>query len=112
MDVVVHASITPEPFGMVLIEAMAMQKPVVATKMGGPLDIMLDGQTGFLVASDNPPEMAEAVKRLLLDKNLASDMGRKGKSRVVDMFTKERYARQVEDVYLKLLRSDELIARN
>ncbi len=42
MDVVVHASIKPEPFGMVLIEAMAMQKPVVATKMGGPLDIILD----------------------------------------------------------------------
>jgi glycosyltransferase involved in cell wall biosynthesis len=106
MDVVVHASITPEPFGMVLIEAMAMQKPVVATKMGGPLDIMLDGQTGFLVASDDPCEMADAVKRLIVDKSLASDMGKKGKSRVVDMFTKERYARQVEDVYLKLLRSD------
>ncbi|MGB3225548.1 MAG: glycosyltransferase family 4 protein [Desulforhopalus sp.] len=106
MDVVVHASSKPEPFGMVLIEAMAMQKPVVATKMGGPLDIIMDSQTGFLVAPDNPPEMADAVKRLLVDKNLASDMGRKGKSRVVDMFTKERYARQVEDVYFKLLKSD------
>lgn len=106
MDVVVHASSKPEPFGMVLIEAMAMQKPVVATKMGGPLDIMLDGQTGFLVASDDPREMADAVKRLLVDKKLASNMGRKGKSRVVDMFTKERYARQVESVYFKLLQSN------
>ncbi len=74
--------------------------------MGGPLDIILDGQTGFLVASGDPREMADAVERLLIDKNLASDMGRKGKSRVVDMFTKERYARQVEDVYFKLLQSD------
>ena len=103
MDVVVHASITPEPFGMVLIEAMAMKKPVVATRMGGPLDIMLDGRTGFLVAPGNTKEMADAIERLLADKELASEMGRNGKKRVIDMFTKERYARQVEDVYVRLL---------
>lgn len=106
MDVVVHASITPEPFGMVLIEAMAMKKPVVATRMGGPLDIMLDGQTGFLVAPGDSAEMAEAVERLLTDKTEAAEMGRKGKERVVESFTKERYARQVEDVYIRLLGSD------
>jgi glycosyltransferase involved in cell wall biosynthesis len=103
MDVVVHASITPEPFGMVLIEAMAMQKPVVATKMGGPLDIMLDGRTGFLVAPDDAEEMADAIERLLVNKELAAEMGKEGKNRVIDMFTKERYARQVEEIYFKLL---------
>lgn len=105
MDVVVHASITPEPFGMVLIEAMAMKKPVVATKIGGPLDIVLDGQTGFLVAPRDNVGMSDAIKRLLIDKALAADMGRNGKSRVIAMFTKERYARQVEGVYSKLLGS-------
>jgi glycosyltransferase involved in cell wall biosynthesis len=105
MDVIVHASITPEPFGMVLIEAMAMKKPVVATRMGGPLDIMLDEQTGFLVSPGNTKEMAGAIERLLADKELASDMGRNGKKRVIDMFTKERYARQVEGVYTRLLGS-------
>jgi glycosyltransferase involved in cell wall biosynthesis len=105
MDVIVHASISPEPFGMVLIEAMAMKKPVVATRMGGPLDIMLDERTGFLVSPGNTKEMADAIERLLADKELASDMGRNGKKRVIDMFTKERYARQVEDVYVRLLGS-------
>jgi glycosyltransferase involved in cell wall biosynthesis len=105
MDVIVHASISPEPFGMVLIEAMAMKKPVVATRMGGPLDIMLDERTGFLVSPGNTKEMADAIERLLADKELASDMGRNGKKRVIDMFTKERYARQVEDVYARLLGS-------
>jgi glycosyltransferase involved in cell wall biosynthesis len=103
MDVIVHASITPEPFGMVLIEAMAMSKPVVATKMGGPLDIMLDGQTGFLVAPGDTAQMADAIERLFADNALASDMGKNGKKRVIDMFTKERYAQQVEEVYTKLL---------
>jgi len=101
MDLVVHASITPEPFGMVLIEAMAMEKPVVATKIGGPLDIVVDGQTGFLVAPRDSVGMSDAIKRLLVDKVLASDMGRNGKNRVIDMFAKERYARQVEEVYFR-----------
>ena len=105
MDVVVHASIKPEPFGMVLIEAMAMKKPVVATRMGGPLDIVLDERTGFLVAPGDTVAMADAIKRLLVDKALAFDMGRNGQHRVRDMFSKERYARQVEDIYARLLGS-------
>jgi glycosyltransferase involved in cell wall biosynthesis len=106
MDVVVHSSITPEPFGMVLIEAMAMKKPVVATRMGGPLDIILEGQTGLLVSPGEAEEMAAAVKRLLTDEKAAVAMGEKGKERVLEEFTKERYARQVEEVYARLLDSD------
>jgi glycosyltransferase involved in cell wall biosynthesis len=105
MDVVVHASVTPEPFGMVLIEAMAMKKPVVATRMGGPLDIVLNGCTGFLVAPGNVGEMADAVRQLLQEVALAAAMGQKGKERVVSLFAKERYARQVEAVYAQLLGS-------
>lgn len=104
MDVVVHASIMAEPFGMVLIEGMAMGKPVVATKMGGPLDIVVDGQTGFLVDPDNIVEgLAKAVQRLLREKPLAEIMGRNGQDRVVSLFTKERSARQVEEVYIHAL---------
>lgn len=103
MDVVVHASTTPEPFGMVLIEGMAMGKPVVATKMGGPLDIVEDGKTGFLVKPGDIEELAKAVGRLLKEKTLANVMGRNGRDRVVTLFTKERYARQVEDVYMHAL---------
>ncbi len=103
MDVVVHASITAEPFGMVLIEGMAMGKPVVATKMGGPLDIVVDGKTGFLVGPANIEDLAKAVQRLLTEKTLAEVMGRNGHDRVVTLFTKERYARQVEEVYMHAL---------
>ncbi|MGI6388553.1 MAG: glycosyltransferase [Desulfomonilia bacterium] len=47
MDVIVHSSITPEPFGMVVIEGMAMGKPVVATRGGGPIDIVSGRRDGF-----------------------------------------------------------------
>jgi len=100
MDVIVHASIKPEPFGMVLIEGMAMGKPIVATKMGGPLDIVIDGQTGFLVEPGDIKNMANSVLRILAEKPLAETMGRDGLDRVTALFTKERYARQVEKVYM------------
>ncbi|MBL4903599.1 MAG: glycosyltransferase family 4 protein [Desulfocapsa sp.] len=103
MDVVVHASITPEPFGMVLIEGMAMAKPVVATRMGGPLDIVVDNETGFLVEPGNVVEMANAIHRLLSEKSLAAAMGASGKNRVATMFAKERYAQQVEEIYMRIL---------
>ncbi|HOS28163.1 MAG TPA: glycosyltransferase [Deltaproteobacteria bacterium] len=99
MDVIVHSSITPEPFGMVVIEGMAMGKPVVATRGGGPIDIVAEGETGFLVQMGNSNEMAEKLLTLFNNKKLSSDMGRKGRARVELMFCKERYARQVEKVY-------------
>jgi glycosyltransferase involved in cell wall biosynthesis len=64
---------------------------------------MLDGRTGFLVTPDDAEEMADAIERLLVNKELAAEMGKEGKNRVIDMFTKERYARQVEEIYFKLL---------
>ncbi len=103
MDVVVHASITPEPFGMVLIEGMAMGKPVVATNMGGTLDIVVDGQTGFLVKPGDVNDIANAIRRLLCENTLAAVMGKNGKDRAAALFTKERYARQVEEVYTNVL---------
>jgi glycosyltransferase involved in cell wall biosynthesis len=61
MDVVVHASIEPEPFGMVIIEGMALGKTVVASRAGGPLEIIEDNVNGLLVEPNCPRELAEAV---------------------------------------------------
>ena len=104
MDVIVHASNRPEPFGMVLIEGMAMSKPVVATRSGGPLDIVVDGKTGFLVQSYDYKTMAEKIIALLKDPELSSAMGDKGKTRVLQNFTKERYAADVQRVYEDVIR--------
>lgn len=106
MDVVAHASTEPEPFGMVLIEAMAAAKPVVATRGGGPLDIVLDGVTGLLVERGDPKGLTEAILGLLADPRRAADMGRAGKARAEAMFSDDRYATQVQHVYERLLDGD------
>lgn len=103
MDVIVHSSITPEPFGMVIIEGMAMRKPVVAMKAGGPLDIVQHNETGFLVTQGNIKEMAEKIIELLENEPIARRMGEKGRDRVFQIFCNERYARQIEDVYGRML---------
>ena len=65
MDVVVHSSIQPEPFGMVNLEAMFMKKPVVATNMGGPTEIFNDGEDGILIEPGNPVLLAQKISVLL-----------------------------------------------
>jgi glycosyltransferase involved in cell wall biosynthesis len=102
MDVVVHASITPEPFGMVIIEAMAMSKPVIATAAGGPLDIVVNGETGFLVEIGNIDQMSKTIVKLLKNVELAHKMGVNGRLRVEMMFTNNLYASKMEKVFYNL----------
>lgn len=103
MDVVVHASNRPEPFGMVVIEGMALGKPVVATRGGGPLDIVVDQQTGILVEMGDSQALGAAVAALLGDPARRESMGRLGRSRVEALFANEIYARKIESVYGSLL---------
>lgn len=102
MDVIVHASIRPEPFGMVLIEGMAMGKPVVATRAGGPLDIVVDGVTGYLVPVGDVDALGSVVSTLLQDRDLRDRMGGQGRLRVVAEFSNQRCARQMEAIYQEL----------
>ena len=99
MEVVVHASITPEPFGMTIIEAMAIGKPVIAAKEGGPLDIVIDNKTGYLVDPGNIAGMGKKIAEVLLDPIRAKEMGEAGHVRAKEVFSKERYANEVENLY-------------
>jgi len=99
MEVVVHASIKPEPFGMVLIEGMALGKPVVATKAGGPLDVIIDGESGFLVGIGDYVEMGKKVNMLLKNPALSKEMGNNARERVVKYFCNEKHAKEIEDIY-------------
>ena len=99
MDLIVHASITGEPFGQVIIEGMAAGKPVIATRGGGVPEIVEDGKTGILVPMGDVHAMAEAINRVLADPALAAEMGARGWERVRDHFTIEKKARRVEAVY-------------
>lgn len=103
MHVIVHASIQPEPFGRVIIEGVAIGKPVVATAAGGPIDIVRDGVTGILVNPGDILQMADSIISLLTDTHLLKKMGENGRRRVEKIFTKERYAAQVIEIYDHLL---------
>jgi glycosyltransferase involved in cell wall biosynthesis len=89
-DVLVSAS-RVESFSLVLLEAMAACKPVVATRSGGPQEIVVDGVTGYLVRCCSPPEMAEAILSLLADEPKARQMGCKGRERVEELYSIEKY---------------------
>ncbi|MEA5115730.1 MAG: glycosyltransferase family 4 protein [Geobacteraceae bacterium] len=104
MDVVVHASNSPEPFGMVVIEGMAMGKPVVATRAGGPLDIVEDGETGFLVPVGEAEPLAKGVIRLLREPGLRAGMGKAGRERVESFFSNTCYAEKIAEIYESLQR--------
>lgn len=104
MDLLVHASITGEPLGQVLIEGMAAGKPVVATRGGGVPEIVLDGETGLLVPMGDDEAMAGAICRLLADPEECRRMGAAGQARVAHHFTLERTTALVHAVYEQLLR--------
>jgi glycosyltransferase involved in cell wall biosynthesis len=80
MDIVVNASFG-EPFGMVIIEAMALGKPVVATRLDGPTEIITEGVDGLLVAPGNVPELVQSLRRLIDQPQLRVALGQAGRLR-------------------------------
>lgn len=103
LDVCVVASKQPEPFGLVVLEAMASGRPVVATNHGGPREICVHGDTGLLVPPDDPRAMADAIVRLLNDPAEARAKGAAGRHRVEAHFTQQRMVEGLQQVYDELL---------
>ncbi len=96
---VVHASTVPEPFGQVIVQAMAAGKPVVATRGGGVLEIVEDGVSGVLVPMKAVEAMAKAICEILSDPVRAQRMGEAGRARFLERFTIEKTVEAVEGVY-------------
>ncbi len=92
-----------EPFGIVLVEAMAAGKPVVATRTGGPLDIVEERVTGLLVEAGNDKQLADAILQLLGDPERAAAMGKAGRKRAEEHFDISRGLRQLYEVYDRVL---------
>lgn len=102
-QVIVHASITPEPFGRVIIEAMAMKKPVVASAAGGPLEIIDDGINGFLVPPGDDATMADRICLLLTNPERSTTMGNDAYSKARRCYTVEAHVAAMSEVYRTLL---------
>jgi len=104
LNVHVLPSEMPEPWGLVVLEAMATGRPVIATRQGGPLEMVIEGKTGYLVPPSDPEALARALLTLFDNPEQAQAMGRAGRARCVSQFTLERAARDVMARYESLLR--------
>jgi len=99
LDLLVLATTTQEAFGRVIIEAGASGVPIVATQVGGVVDIIQDGINGRLVPPHNPQEMSDAIIELLKDRNLAKDFSKKNREIVEKKFSLEKMVKDTLTVY-------------
>lgn len=103
MDLFVLSSIS-EGISLTLIEAMACELPIVATSVGGNPEVVVEGETGYLVPAQQPRLMAERIQQLVMNETLRKDFGRKGRIRAVDCFSLNRVGQQYEDLYRSVLK--------
>ncbi len=102
MEVFVLAS-TSEGFGIALLEAMAMGKPIVATSVGGIPEVVIHGKTGLLVRAMDPLWLARAVSYLLRNRKKALEMGNRGRERVETYFSIQSEIKKLENLYSEVL---------
>ena len=93
-----------EPFGIINLEAMACERPVVASAVGGIKEVVVHGETGLLVPPADSRALAEALNRVLGDRAAAREMGLKGRRRVEERFSWVSIAAQTRAMYEDLLR--------
>ncbi len=102
LDVFVLPSHTREGLGIAIIEAMAAERPVVATDIGGIPEVVDDGETGVLVPPEDTEALSKAIITLLQDPPRAKTMGEKGRTRIKEMFTTTKMLSEIEHVYQSL----------
>lgn len=102
MDIFVLPSALREGCPLSVLEAMAMSKPVIATRLGGIPEEVSDNKSGILVPPKDSMALADAIMKLLSDKNLAVDMGKEGRKIFEEKFSKEVMLKKLESLYDEL----------
>jgi starch synthase len=92
-----------EPFGIINLEAMACERPVVASAVGGIQEVVVPGETGLLVPPADPKALAAALNQLLRDRDMARKMGLAGRKRVVEHFSWTSIAARTKAMYEDML---------
>lgn len=110
LDVFVLTSLW-EGLSVSILEAMASGKPVVATQIKGNNELVIDGETGFLVPAKNPQMVGEKVLSLLMNRTLAQKMGLKGYQRVRENFSIENTVSKINQLYDTLLMKNDYSSR-
>lgn len=92
-----------EGLGIVALEAMALGRPVVASRVDGLSEVVQEGVTGLLVAPGSPEALAQAVRKVLTDPAQAAEMGRAGRQRVEEQFTLSKMRAAYQQLYVEIL---------
>jgi alpha-maltose-1-phosphate synthase len=101
-----------EPFGIINLEAMACERPVVASAVGGITEVVVPEVTGLLVPPANPRALAEALSRVLRDRALARSMGLAGRRRVEEHFSWTSIAQKTLAMYEEVVREARVVGGN
>jgi glycosyltransferase involved in cell wall biosynthesis len=99
INALVLPSAQPEPFGGVVMEAMAMGLPVIATNIGGSVDQVVERETGFLVPPSAPPALADKIEELMDNPTLRTRMGQAGMRRIAEHFSLAGMVKSFETLY-------------
>jgi glycosyltransferase involved in cell wall biosynthesis len=94
-----------EGFGLVLLEAMSKQLPIIASRVSAIPEVITDGETGLLVPVRDVTGLADAMRRLLPDRSLRAYMGMNGEDRLEQHFSAVRMAEQTRAVYEEFLKN-------
>lgn len=107
-DIFVFPTCTPiECLGLSMIQAMACGKPVVGSRINGIPEVIVDGETGFLVKPNNADELGERITTLLSDQSLRERMGTAGRARAVNQFNQDILVRELEEAYRSVMTRSE-----
>jgi glycosyltransferase involved in cell wall biosynthesis len=103
LDVVLSASTQPEPLGTVVIEAMAMGRPIIAPNHGGAAEMILHDETGLLFDPGDIQSLANAIEKLCCSKSLRVKLGENARSVALKSFAVEDHVRHIQNIYQQLL---------
>jgi glycosyltransferase involved in cell wall biosynthesis len=106
LDVQMNASIEPDPFPHVILEGMSLSKVVIATNLGGAIESIENGKTGFLVSAKDPSDLSEKIKLVLTDKPLREAMSKKARERVESLLSLERNVEHTEEIYYSIFKKE------
>jgi glycosyltransferase involved in cell wall biosynthesis len=102
-DIIVHSSVAPEPFGRVVVEGMFSKKPVIAARDGGPLEIVENEVTGYLVPPSDDETMARRIRQLAESPTLREDMGQRGRKRAEHLYALPAVLEKIDSVISAVL---------
>jgi glycosyltransferase involved in cell wall biosynthesis len=103
-DIVISASIEPEAFGRVAVEAQSMEKPIIASDIGGSNETIIDEKTGFLFESNNAKSLSKKILKVLsMDETLLQSIGKEGRKNIIEKFNVEKMCFSTYSEYKRIL---------